>query len=235
MAVRYILVICLLSGTIPTETPEKEPKAKEFAAITSPSADITLAFLQPGRIDNTPVKEGDKVSTGDVVLRQYDAAEAAYLDQKRVDLKRLEGAAKRGAATDLEVEHARLEVKIAEIRVDNMKLRSPIDGFVEKIDAEVGESVQALQDVIRVVKIDPLWIDVHIPQSELSMVDVNDTVQVRFPEPRSWNTSAKVIFVAHAADAASDTRRIRVELANKGGRPSGEHVLVSLDSGGKSK
>jgi len=204
-----------------------------IAAITQPSADITLAFLQPGRIDGIPVKEGDMVSERAVVAQMYDAAEAAYLAQKEVDLKRLEEAAKRNAATDLEVEHARLEVKIARIRVDNMKLRSPIKGFVEKIDVEVGESVQALKEVIRIVRTDPLWIDVHVPQAAAGAVKVGEKAFVRFPGPKSEPAGGEIVFVAQAADAASDTRRVKIEIANKAGRPSGEHVLVSFNEGGK--
>jgi len=204
-----------------------------IAAITQPSADITLAFLQPGRIDGIPVKEGDMVSERAVVAQMYDAAETAYLAQKEVDLKRLEEAAKRNAATDLEVEHARLEVKIARIRVDNMKLRSPIKGFVEKIDVEVGESVQALKEVIRIVRTDPLWIDVHVPQAAACAVKVGEKASVRFPGPNSESAGGEIVFVAQAADAASDTRRVKIEIANKAGRPSGEHVLVSFNEGGK--
>lgn len=206
-----------------------------IAAITTPSADIILSFLQPGRVDDIPVKEGDKVKAGALVMQQYDAAETAYLAQKRVDLKRLEEAKQRGAATELEVEHAKLEVKIAEIQVDNMKLRSPIDGFVEKIDVEVGESVQALEDVIRIVKTDPLWIEVHVPQDKAHSIKLNDSTSVRFPKPQRASHPGKVIFIARAGDAASDTRRVRIEVPNQTDRPSGEHVVVSFNRGGKSE
>jgi multidrug efflux system membrane fusion protein len=206
-----------------------------ITAITIPSADITLSFLQSGRIDQIHVKEGDKVETHTILVQQYDAAEAAYLAQKRVDLKRLESAQKRGAATDLEVEHAKLEVQIAEIRVDNMKLKSPIDGFVEKLEVEVGESIQALVDVIRIVKIDPLWVDVYVPQDKARDLKVDDNALVNFSEPDKTTLTGKIIFVSRAADAASDTRRVRIEMPNTTGRPSGEHVLVSFNGIGEIK
>ena len=94
-------------------------------------------------------------------MTQIRASEAS-LAQKKVDLQKLEKAAASNAATALEVEHARLDVTIAElslelarfeheqagrkyqeqkIRVQNMQIKSPIDGSIEKIDVEVGESV----------------------------------------------------------------------------------------------
>jgi multidrug efflux pump subunit AcrA (membrane-fusion protein) len=200
-----------------------------ITAITIPSADITLSFLQPGRIDSIGVKEGDKVKANTLIMQQYNAAEAALLAQKRVDLKRLKLAKKRGASTELEVEHAQLEVKIAAIRVDNMRLLSPIDGFVEKINIEVGESLDELIDAIRIVRIDPLWIDVHVPQDKAFTVKVGDTAIVKFPMPQEESSLGKVIFVSRAADAASATLRARIEVPNKSNRTSGEraHIVFS--------
>ena len=221
----WCVVIGLLASIALAQTGSDEG----ITAITIPSADITLSFLQPGRIDSIGVTEGDKVEADAIVMQQYNAAETALLTQKRVDLKRLELAKERGATTELEVEHALLEVKIAEIRVDNMRLLSPIDGFVEKIDIEVGESVQALADAIRIVRIDPLWIDVHVPQDKAYTVKVGDTAIVEFPKPQEELSSGKVIFISRAADAASSTLRARIEVPNKSNRPAGEcaHIVFS--------
>jgi len=110
-------------------------------AVTRPSADITLSFVQPGRIAEVHFKEGDIVKVDQVLIRQDDAAEQillaqlraqsedrtqilasdASLAQKAVDLKKLEKAAKSNAATALEVEHARLEVTIAQLSLDLAK------------------------------------------------------------------------------------------------------------------
>ena len=63
---------------------------------------------------------------------------------------------------DLSHELARFEHEQAirkhqeqEVRVKNMQLRSPIDGRIEEIEVEVGESVNALADAVRVVQTDP--------------------------------------------------------------------------------
>jgi RND family efflux transporter MFP subunit len=247
-------------------------------AITRPSADRTLSFVQPGRIAQVPFKEGDMVKAGDVLIRQDDAAEQvqlaqlkaqsddltqmraseASLAQKKVDLEKLEKAAASNAATFLEVEHAKLDVTIAQlslelarfeheqagrkyeeqrIRVDRMQLKSPIDGRIEKVDVEVGESANALADVIQVVQIDPLWIDAPVPLSESIGLTTGITAQVQFAEsgkPAS-TVEGRVIFVAAVADAASGTLRVRIEAPNKTGRPAGEHVLVTFAGEGQSQ
>ena len=246
-----------------------------IAAVTSPSADVTLSFVQPGRIAGVLIKEGQNVKAGQLLVQQDDAAEQALLlqlkaksedttqieaadaslAQKKVDLKRLEWAASRGAATDLEVEHARLDVKIAElslkvaqverkqnelkyneskIRVDNMSLKSPITGTIDRVDVEVGESVNGLADVVRAVKTDPLWITLHVPLAKGRSLEVGQSVNVKFPYSNKKSSEGRVIYVSTVADAGSSTLRARVEVSNKSNRPAGEHVRVVLSPPAKS-
>jgi RND family efflux transporter MFP subunit len=227
--------------------------------------------VQPGRIAEVPFQEGDTVEAGQVLVGQDDAAEQvllaqlkaqsedltqvraskASLDQKRVDLARLEKAAERNAATQLEVQHSRLDVTIAElsldlaefeheqavrkyqeqkIRIDQMHLESPIDGRVEQIDVEVGESVNALADAVRVVQTDPLWIDAPVPLSTAIGLKAGQAAGVRFPEaaPGAATVEGRIIFVGAVADAASGTIRVRIEVPNEARRPAGEHVVVTF-------
>ena len=248
-------------------------------AITRPSADITASFVQPGRIAAVYVKEGDAVKTDQLLIQQDDAADQvqlaqlkaqsedttqiraseASLAQKKVDLQKIEKANASNAATALEVEHAKLDVTIAQlslelaqfehaqagrkyqelkVRIQNMQLKSPIEGSVEKIDVEVGESVNSTTaEAIRVVQIDPLWIDTPVPLTQALTLKVGATAQVSFgPADPAGKTGpatgvvipGRLIFVAAVADAASDTLRVRVEVPNKAKRPAGEHVLVSF-------
>jgi len=255
----------------PSQRPLRAALAGGIRAVTRPSADITLSFVQPGRIAYLPVKEGDAVKTDQVLIRQDDAAEQiqlaqlkaqaeditqiraaeASLAQKKVDLAKLEKAAASNAATALEVEHARLDVTIAglsldlakfeheqairkyqelETRIKQMQLKSPIEGRIEKIDIEIGESVNALTDVIRVVRTDPLWVDAPVPLQEGVGLKPGITARVRIlgDDPGAHAIEGRVIFVSSVADAASGTLRVRIEVPNKSGRPAGEHVTVSF-------
>lgn len=257
------LAISLLISVVSVQASSNEG----IAAITIPSADVTLSFTQPGRIAKVLIKEGEKVKAEQLLIQQDDAAEQAKLlqikaesedttqieaseaslAQKKVDLKRLEWAANRGSATDLEVEHARLDVKIAElslkvaqfehkqselkykeaqIRVDNMSLKSPIIGTIDKVEVEVGESVNGLADVVRVVKTDPLWIDVPVPLAKGRTLGLGQIAKVKFPDSGGKPSKGKIIYISTVADAASSTLRARIEVPNKSNRPAGEHVRI---------
>ena len=240
-------------------------------AVTKPSQDTVLSFVRPGQVAEVLVKEGDTVKAGQVLMRQDDKAELAQMEQlkaqaesdthvraadaqlaqSRVDLKKIEGA--QGAATELELDHAKLDVTIAELRldlakfdqkqaklkyeemrlqIDRMRLVSPIDGVVERLLVEPGESVEAAGKIAQVVQIDPLWIDVAAPLAVARALKKGEsTAAVEFdsadPARRS-SVSGKIIHIAAVADSASGTLTVRVECPNAARRPAGEHVYVSF-------
>ena len=160
-----LVVPALLAGVCP---------AQEIEAISRPSKDVMLSFIQPGRVRDVRVKVGDPVRVDEVLVQLDDEVEQAQLatlkaqaedvvrieaaqaqlEQARVDLKELQWAATRGAATALEVQHAELEVLIkdlslkvqqfnheqvqrkyeeARLQVERMTLKSPLDGRVEEV------------------------------------------------------------------------------------------------------
>ena len=270
---RTIFVFCAiyspmavpLDGSLPNDSIE---------AITRASKDPTLSFVRAGRIAQVMVNKGDVVQVGQVLVQQDDAAEQvqleqlqaeaedttrikaaqADLDQKKVDLKKFEDAKKKGVATDLEVEHARLDVTIAElslklaqfnhgqdkrkyteakIQVERMKLISPIAGKVEKLLVQQGESVEGLEDVVQVVTIDPLWIDVPMPLDKTKGIKSGQIAGIEFSGSSGAVRNGKIIHIAAVADAASGTLTIRVEVPNPDdpkSRPAGEHVRVRFTS-----
>ncbi len=194
---------------------------------------IRLEQLKAERDDETTIKHAE-----------------ITLQQRGVDVRRLEEA---GAAvtTQTEIEYAKLNQQIAEMQlhiaqfqheqakrkydeakkqVDRMTLKSPIDGRIEKIDKETGESVNALEDVIRIVRIDPLWIDVPVPLDQTANLKYGGPAIVEFPEPNKMTEEGKIIFIASVGDAGSDTLTVRVQVPNKTNRPARENVLVSFPS-----
>lgn len=173
----------------------------------------------------------------------------ADLAQKRADLKKLQMAKEYGAATEMELEHATLAVTTAELQVrmekfqrlqhqqnrdslqaklKRMQIVSSVSGGVEELRIEPGESVEALNPVIRVVQNNPLWVDVPVPMADARGLKLGMPVKVAFPEALDQPVQGRIIYLATVADAASDTRRVRVEVANPQGRMAGERVLVDV-------
>ena len=117
--------------------------AGDIEAITRPSADIELSFVQPGKIQEINIQEGTMVKNGALLIGQDDTIEMvqnriltaraknttrieiakAKLKQKEKDFEKMESARTKGAVTDWELEHSRLDLETALLDLQLAKYR----------------------------------------------------------------------------------------------------------------
>lgn len=257
-------MVCAVGALEPSAGAEAN-KVGDFEAISKPSEDRTLSCPRPGLIAKVLVKEGDTVKAGDSVVQQDDREEQAKLaadkskaedstrveaqkkirDQSQVDYKRYQEAHKRGGATNLELDKARIDVEVADaqvkmaekeqeqarlnyeqtrVLVEKMRLISPINGIVQSTMVNAGESVELNTKVIRIVNLNPLWVEANIPQTTARNLKLGDPSDVRYPG--DVKGSGKVVFIAPVGDSASETILVRVEIANPELRHAGEQVKI---------
>jgi len=170
------------------------------------------------------------------------------LQRSRAILKKIQKAHDEGASPERELEEAKLDAAMAELDLQaarfaheqnvgahaqaelalrRMRLTAPADGEVEEIHARVGEAVDALVPVVRLVCVQPLWIGVPAPVARARRLAAGAPALVRFAG-ESKTVAAKVVRISRVADAASETLEVRVEMPNKAARPAGEQVAVSF-------
>jgi RND family efflux transporter MFP subunit len=269
MKIKLIFVLCLISYTFLTTTLLAEDI--DIDAFTSPSSDVLLSFVIPGKVADVRIKIGDVVKKGTLLITQDDSlekaklkqlvagydnsvkekAELSKLEQRKRDLAALRKATRTGATSRKEMELAALEVKQLEyalemlafeksqilkkineekIALSQMRLYSPLSGVVESIAIEKGESVQQLKEIVRIIRVNPLWIDVNIPLNLTENFNVNDKCFVTFPSNSEEQVikEATVIFKSFVADPGSDTLKYRLEVSNPEKRIAGERVSVTL-------
>jgi RND family efflux transporter MFP subunit len=180
-------------------------------------------------------------------------AATADLEQKRVELARKEKSLPEGGASALEVEEAKVNVLIREIqvevermtkrqkqleadrqavRVEQMTLMAPFDGVVEKIDLKPGETPEVQRFALTLVDNTPVWVNVFLPTRVALKLKVGDELEVRYKDIDEV-VRGKVIMLSPVAEAASETRLVRLELPNEKELPSGLGVTVMADPGVK--
>lgn len=183
-----------------------------------------------------------------------DARQAA-LEQAQLEERGMLDAYREDAAGKLELDRKKLEVKIAQLELQKAKdervqarrqldaakvahesytLDAPIAGVIEEVVVNVGETVEPLKPVLRLVVTNPLWIDAYAPLEQTLPLAVGgpawgiNTTDV----PAAHNAGKKAIFegkivhIAQVADARSGTRLVRVEVSNTSSVPAGGHVTV---------
>jgi len=180
---------------------------------------------------------------------QYDA-QVIIEKQSQTDYDNM---VRSGAGSRYEKDHAKLQaeiddakIKIAQSQheqdgdqyeenvavVEKTKLYAPFDGTAEELLIHQGESVDSQNmKVMRVVNIDPLWVEVPVPFAQGEQLKEGDTAQVTLSDKEVW--TGHVIHVASVAESASDTLLVRVELPNPTHRKAGERVKVTFGGGAK--
>jgi RND family efflux transporter MFP subunit len=203
---------------------------------------VQLSLLKAKAENMTAIKAAElRLARARVVLKKVQEA----YDGKAAPERELEDARIDVAMTELDLQVARFNHEQdkgrhqeAGLLLERMSLVSPTEAEVERIYRRVGEAVgvretaDARTAVVRLVRIDPLWIDVPAPTAQARRLARGQTALVRFAEAES-PVKAEVIRVSKVADAASETLEVRLELANPTGRPAGEQVTVCFPAAGK--
>ncbi|MDX9910407.1 MAG: efflux RND transporter periplasmic adaptor subunit [Phycisphaerales bacterium] len=134
------------------------------------------------------------------------------------------------------LEQERIQVDRIRARLERLQLRAPFDGQVDMVIVDVGQSVREGDKAVRVVDVDPLWIDVPADTGETITRGLKPGDQawvlLDLPEIESGPArmrTGKIIEVSPVADAASATRRVRVEIMNPDGIVAGVTAWVRFD------
>lgn len=207
------------SGVIrPTPTPTVEPTdpptprvsptppdtSVRAAAVVVPQRSADLAMSLTGLVASIYVREGDTVTTGQLLLRLDQSGYVAEVDEAEASLRRAEAAAERAqvqleqlpdnatpgqieiAQTDLrlaqaDVELAEATLTAAETALRQTELRSPIAGTVASIAISSGELAFAGTTIITVADMSSWLIETtDVSELEVVRIAVGDTVDVTF-------------------------------------------------------
>jgi membrane fusion protein, heavy metal efflux system len=162
--------------------------------------------------------------------RANELVEQNFVSKTYVDKQRAE-AQVAGGRSDEAKERRRLstrEVDLALAQLEQRTIRAPIAGVVVERFVSPGEYVDQ-KPVLRLATIDPLRVDVLVPAAAFGQVEIGRQGQVI---PELFNRSphaATVKTVDRVIDAASNTFRVRLELANPNGAlPAGLRCKVDL-------
>jgi RND family efflux transporter MFP subunit len=250
-------------------------EAEPLWARTIPSKTAKPSFMEVGIVKEWLVKPDDVVKKGQVLGREDTdveemklralrieasstaAVEAAEADRdaKKVEYENKQQASQQQAASETEVQEAKLDYERAEATlrytqvqhektvadadtqarmIDKMQLLSPVDGTVKQINIQEGEIVDPNKPdgALTLVSNNPLWVEVKVPSLQALKLKQGDSASVAYQnEPDKWLT-ATIIYLDPEVDAESDKQTIRLELNNDQNRPSGLTLNVRLPSGG---
>lgn len=186
---------------VEAEPVEIGPVTRELSTVGTlrAAAEVTIKPEVEGKIEKLFCVEGSKVSAGQLLLKIDDSKyKAEYQDAQvrvrwsQVKFEREEKLFKQNvsssakfeeAATDLKLNQALLHKK--KLELEKTSIYAPFEGYVTVHDYHPGSYVNSSNELFKVIKINPMYVDFRVPERFLSDIKEGQIINVTadgFPE-----------------------------------------------------
>jgi RND family efflux transporter MFP subunit len=205
---------------------------REFTGVLRGIRSATIRARTGDEILDIPVRVGDRVRAGDVVIRQSSEGSLASVQQAQAsseqaqrNVERLRPLHERGAISDQDWDNALTGLRVAEANLAaarrRVDLESPIDGLVTDLLVNRGAMPESGDPLARVSDLSRLQVLVQVSAEQARELAVRQPAQL--PE---HGLEGSVSRVAMQADPAS--RLIEIELTFPGGAAGANAVPGTL-------
>jgi membrane fusion protein (multidrug efflux system) len=204
------------------------PNSFETVGALRASQSISLRPEVAGQVKSIGFSEGQAVRQGEVLfaldnalaLAVLNEANANYQNSKRAFDRASELAAKQLiAGADLDKARAAMVVDQARVasartRVDKAVLRAPFSGIAGLRKVNLGDYVEAGDDMVDLVQLDPLEIDMRAPEVVLAALAVGQRVDFGVDAFRDDRFQATVVAIAPTVDVGGRSVSLRARFDN---------------------
>ena len=195
--------------------------------------EITLSLEQAGPIEWIGPREGDRLRTGDEILRldketllaRHARNETDYSIRKK-QLERADSLMKEQLISERErddvyqaYQSASTSLTETRIALEKSGLVSPIDGILDKLYVDRGEYGNVGAPAAVVVRIDKLKVLVDVPEKDVPFTRTGQKVMVLPADVNGKGIGYKgrIIHVSYLANEMTRTYRSKIEIGNRSG------------------
>lgn len=196
---------------------------------TEAEARVEVKAQTAGTVAELPVSKGARVETGDILCRLDAGARAAAVNEARALLAQAEadyeaaeqlaerghGARLRVAAEQAKLDAAKSALERAELDLAYTEIKAPFDGLVEERPARTGAYLPVGGTCAQLVALDPLTAVGSVSERQIGRLDLGMAGTAALVTGQT--AEGTLAYIAPAADAATRTFRIELEIANPDG------------------
>ena len=173
---------------------------------------VTMAPEVAGRVVGLPVADNQYVHKGDLLIEidptdyrialanaeaavqraTADAENAEIQAKRRMQLKGLTVSvdeqqlySSRAVSAEAALQQAQANLRQARVNLDRTQIRSPVDGWVTNLLAQLGDYAHVGQNLISVVDAHSFWVDGYFEETNLSRIQEGDPAEIKlmgYPE-----------------------------------------------------
>jgi membrane fusion protein (multidrug efflux system) len=200
-----------------------------------------------GRIVRIHFTEGGSVKAGQALFTLDSATARAAYNEAAANLDNSQRAEARTrelvgqkliAQADHDTARARLGVDRARVEsartaLDKMTLRAPFSGEVGLRNVSVGEFVNVGQDLVTLVRLDPIEVDFSVPESTIGQLKTGQKISITVDAFPKDVFGGAVEAIDPVIDMNSRSAKLRAQIPNPDGRlRPGQFAKLQLDTGG---
>ncbi len=220
---------------MPVETVTSAPvKAEDWAPTLSSVGSVAavqgtmVATELPGVVSEIGFENGAMAKKGDLLVQLDASAEEAQLHSAEADLElaradwqRAADLATRKVISKAELDAAGSKYKQKSASVDQMHsmitkktVRAPFDGQLGIRQVNVGQMINAGQQVVALTSLDPVFVDFALPQQRLSQLSQGLEVRVRTDAISGREFHGKLTAINSMVDSATRNVQVQATLEN---------------------
>ena len=225
--------------------PASVPLLVEVTGQVAPIFQATLSSRIQGTIDKLLVREGSKVSKGQLLV-QLDSrdleAELARVDAEvenaKAHLDRMNQLYGQDAVSKQEMENATRAYRVAEANRKSVEaqlsytvVRAPFDGVITEKNVEAGELASPGQPLLKMEDPWNLRLEATVAEGDLKSVSHGDKIQVVIDALGGQALAGTVSQILPAGDPHTHTFMVKVDLPKAVGLKSGMFGRFPLEKG----
>lgn len=188
----------------------------EEGQVREAEARLRLAEAEERRLKSLISQNAVSESEYDIALANLEEARATLEVQRAEFVEARDGARKEVlAAAYAEYEAAEAAVALLEYGLSRHTIRAPFNGVIGEKMSEAGQWVQAGTEVFTLASIDPLRVEVSIPESDFSNINVGTEASIRFDAFPDEVITVPVTAKVPIANPTTRTFPIHFDIDNK--------------------
>jgi membrane fusion protein (multidrug efflux system) len=209
-------------STMVIATSEWQPKLTSVGNIRA-FRGVDLSTEIGGLVQAVPVKSGQDVKEGELLIKLNDVSDVAQLnslkaladlakvinerDKQQLDIQAISKNVFDTSAADAKSKRAQVEQQTALVAKKNLK--APFSGRVGIVAINPGQYVNPGDKLLTLQTLDPIFVDFNLPQNNAEQIQVGQEIVVMTDAFKDASFVGKITAVSPKVD--SNTRNIQVE------------------------
>jgi membrane fusion protein (multidrug efflux system) len=214
-------------STMVITTTEWQPKLTSVGNIRA-FRGVELSTEIGGLVLTVPIKSGQDVKEGDLLIKLNDASDIAQLkslkamadlakvinerDRQQLAIQAISKNVFDTSAADAKSKQAQVEAQIALVAKKNLK--APFSGRVGIVSINPGQFVNPGDKLLTLQTLDPIFVDFNLPQSNAEQIQVGQDVLVTTDAFKDASFTGKITAVSPKVDTNTRNISIEAQIAN---------------------